>query len=51
MEKTKEELLLASVRAALDAGRAIMEVYDDPAADFQVELKADNSPLTIADKR
>ena len=51
MEKTKEELLLASVSAALDAGRAIMEVYTDPAADFQVETKADNSPLTIADKK
>ena len=28
-----------------------MEVYEDPNADFQVERKADNSPLTIADRR
>ena len=34
---------------ALDAGKAILEVYNSP--DFEVEIKDDNSPLTIADKR
>lgn len=28
-----------------------MEVYTDPNADFEIERKADNSPLTIADKK
>ena len=28
-----------------------MEIYDDPEADFEVERKADNSPLTVADRR
>lgn len=36
-----------AVLAAFDAGQAIMEVYD---SDFQVELKADQSPLTAADR-
>lgn len=42
--------LYIAIRAALDAGKAIMDVYTDPSADFQIEKKADNSPLTIADK-
>ena len=46
----KEELMLA-IRASLEAGAAIMNVYTDPDADFEIERKADNSPLTIADKR
>ena len=46
----KEELMLA-IRASLEAGAAIMKVYTDPDADFEIERKADNSPLTIADKR
>lgn len=37
----------AAVRAAFAAGRAIMEVYAGP---FDVELKADRSPLTKADR-
>lgn len=28
-----------------------MDIYDDPKPDFAIERKADNSPLTIADKR
>lgn len=28
-----------------------MSIYNDPASDFQVERKADNSPLTIADRK
>lgn len=43
--------LYIAVHAAIDAGKAIMDVYADPEADFGIELKADNSPLTNADKR
>lgn len=43
--------LYIAVHAAIDAGKAIMDVYTDPEADFGIELKADNSPLTNADKR
>lgn len=46
----KEGLMLA-IRAALEAGAAIMEIYTDPNADFEIERKADNSPLTLADRR
>lgn len=42
--------LYIAVRAALDAGRSIMDIYTDPDADFGIERKADNSPLTRADK-
>lgn len=31
--------------------RKILSIYDDPTSDFQVEKKADNSPLTIADRK
>ncbi len=34
--------------AALDAGNAIMEIYES--GDFGIESKADNSPLTLADR-
>ncbi len=36
-----------AVEAALEAGEAILEIYDQ---DFEVEYKADASPLTSADK-
>lgn len=39
-----------AIRAALAAGRAIMDIYTDPTQDFGIERKADNSPLTLADK-
>lgn len=42
--------LSTAIRAALDAGRRIMNIYTDPAQDFGIERKADNSPLTLADK-
>ena len=41
------ELLQLLKQLAVQAGKAIMEVYE---TDFQVELKEDNSPLTQADK-
>ncbi|WP_435577571.1 3'(2'),5'-bisphosphate nucleotidase CysQ [Gilvibacter sp.] len=40
--------LTTAIQAALDAGQVIMEVYEAP---FDVEIKDDNSPLTIADKK
>lgn len=43
-----KQLLLTSMYAAIKAGQEIMQVY---ASDFDVEIKGDNSPLTIADKR
>ncbi|MEA2068621.1 MAG: 3'(2'),5'-bisphosphate nucleotidase CysQ [Verrucomicrobiota bacterium] len=36
-----------AVKAAIEAGEAILEIY---AQDFEVEFKADESPLTSADK-
>ncbi|WP_319521641.1 3'(2'),5'-bisphosphate nucleotidase CysQ [uncultured Desulfosarcina sp.] len=42
-------LLMACMKSALAAGRAILEVYDAP--DMQVEKKSDDSPLTLADRR
>ena len=51
MTDNKEELLTVAVNAAVSAGDRIMEGYNDPAQDFGVELKADHSPLTRADRR
>ena len=45
------ELLYGAVCAALAAGKDILDVYLDPNSDFGIEKKADNSPLTIADKK
>lgn len=42
-----EELLKIAMRAAVDAGAEILRIY---AMDFEVEFKADESPLTTADK-
>ncbi len=47
--KITEELQIA-IQAAIKAGEEIMEIYTDPNSDFEVERKADNSPLTKADK-
>ncbi len=49
-QKTIKSALSIAVRAALAAGHDIMEIYTDPKQDFGVERKADNSPLTLADK-
>jgi 3'(2'), 5'-bisphosphate nucleotidase len=40
--------LLKSIQAALEAGNAILEIYR---TDFEIEEKADRSPLTLADRR
>ncbi len=47
----KHLYLLVAINAALKAGKKILSIYDDPAMDFQIEKKADNSPLTIADRK
>ena len=47
----KKNILIIAVRAALKAGASIMNVYTDPNSDFEIEKKADNSPLTIADRK
>lgn len=43
-----EALLQTSLEAALKAGQRIMEIYHG--RDFQTQSKADDSPITIADK-
>jgi 3'(2'), 5'-bisphosphate nucleotidase len=43
-----QQLLELAKRAALQAGKAILEVY--ASGDFGVDMKSDNSPLTLADK-
>ena len=40
--------LIKGIHAAIEAGKAILEVYHS--ADFKVEKKADKSPLTLADR-
>lgn len=44
-----EQLLPIALKAAEEASKEILDVYNS--GDFQAELKDDNSPLTIADKR
>ena len=34
---------------ACEAGEAIMQVYQDPSVNWELDRKADDSPLTIAD--
>lgn len=46
-----KSFLYTAIRASIDAGAEIMKIYDDPEADFEIERKADNSPLTIADRK
>jgi len=43
-------LINIAIKAAIKAGKEINRIYNDPGSDFSVEKKADNSPLTIADK-
>ena len=41
-------LLDSMILAATAAGEAVLKIYQDDS--FEVEIKSDNSPLTIADK-
>ena len=43
----RNQLLHTAITAALQAGKAILEIYHSGA--FNVEFKGDNSPLTRAD--
>ncbi len=43
----RSQLLHTAITAALDAGKAILEIYYS--GEFDIELKGDNSPLTLAD--
>lgn len=45
------EYLSKAIQASIKGGLEIMNVYTDPTSDFQIAKKADNSPVTIADKR
>lgn len=45
----RKELLSAAIDACIKAGKEILEVYQSD--DFNVQLKSDDSPLTIADQR
>lgn len=47
----EQQYTLKAIDAALKAGEQILSIYEDPASDFQIERKADNSPLTIADRK
>jgi len=48
MTINQETILPNIIFTALNAGKAIMEIYE---TDFGVEFKADKSPLTLADKK
>ena len=41
-------LLLSAINSSVRAGALIMEVYNSD--DFQVNLKSDKTPLTLADR-
>jgi 3'(2'), 5'-bisphosphate nucleotidase len=48
-DKKLEEFLLIAIRASMEAASAIMDVYSR--ADFKVDMKSDDSPLTDADRK
>jgi len=43
----QDDLIFYTVRAAMNAGQKILEIYN---TDFEVEYKSDESPLTLADQ-
>lgn len=47
---TLTPLMENAITAALSAGTQIMNIYTDPAADFDIQTKKDNTPLTRADR-
>ncbi|MFV0587434.1 3'(2'),5'-bisphosphate nucleotidase CysQ [Bacteroides reticulotermitis] len=47
----EQKYLFTAICAALKAGEKILSIYNDPTSDFEIERKADNSPLTIADRK
>lgn len=47
----EQKYVMAAIDAALKAGEEILSIYNNPKSDFEIERKADNSPLTVADKK
>lgn len=47
----EQKYVMAAIDAALKAGGVILSIYNDPNSDFEIERKADNSPLTLADRK
>ncbi|MCF6185271.1 MAG: 3'(2'),5'-bisphosphate nucleotidase CysQ [Bacteroidales bacterium] len=47
-KKYVKDLILTAIKASVQAGKAILKVYESN--DFHTSIKADNSPLTQADK-
>ncbi|BBO70877.1 3'(2'),5'-bisphosphate nucleotidase CysQ [Desulfosarcina alkanivorans] len=47
--QNRSDGLVAAIASAMSAGGAILDVYESP--DIEVEKKADDSPLTRADRR
>ncbi len=47
--ENRAKWLITAIHSAVAAGKAILEVYES--ADIEVEHKADDSPLTLADRR
>ena len=45
----RKKLLSAAIEACIKAGKEILDVYQSD--DFNVQLKSDDSPLTLADQR
>ncbi|NMA72666.1 MAG: 3'(2'),5'-bisphosphate nucleotidase CysQ [Bacteroidales bacterium] len=48
--ENKDDIYL-SIKAALAAGSVIREIYEKPISEYEIEKKADNSPLTLADRK
>jgi len=44
-----KSLVNKAIIASIEAGKKILEVYSSP--DFEIQLKSDNSPLTLADRK
>ncbi len=44
------DILSLAIQASLKAGEAILEIYENPQSNFEIERKSDQSPLTIADR-
>lgn len=47
--KTLQELVSVAIRAAEAASKEILQIYNS--SDFQIDVKGDNSPLTLADRK
>ena len=48
MFNLEDQYLEIAIKASFKAAKEVMSIYDS--GEFDVELKSDNSPLTIADK-